>query len=63
MQSDVFDKLSSISAIGWAKKKGLLSLADQFLGNIACFVFVKKILLTFWHRNFFNFLAHPVYKM
>jgi hypothetical protein len=24
----------------------------------------KQLLnLTFWHRNFFNFLAHPVYKM
>jgi hypothetical protein len=22
-----------------------------------------RIILTFWHRNFFNFLVHPVYKM
>jgi hypothetical protein len=23
----------------------------------------EKECLTFWHRSFFNFLAHPVYKM
>jgi hypothetical protein len=35
--------MSSISVIGWAKKKqGVLLLADQFLGNMAYFVFVKK---------------------
>jgi len=26
--------MSSISVIGWAQKQGLLSLDDQFLGNI-----------------------------